>query len=303
MKRILITGASGLIGRHCLQPLIAHGLEVHAADLKIPEEGKAGVNWHQTNLLDPRQVLELISSVEPIHLLHCAWFTEPSQYRDSLKNIQWVQASLYLLEKFRGYGGQRIVMVGSCAEYDWQYGYCSETITPLAPTSLYGVCKHSLQLLLTAFSRKTGLSAAWGRVFSLYGPYEHPDRLVPSVINSLLHGQPARCTHGNQIRDFLFVEDAASALIALLESNVSGPVNIASGYPVVLKKLVNKIGEKLQQPDRIQMGVVPTPPGDPPSIIANVSRLSEEVGWQPRYDLDTGLEKTIRWWKNNAPRR
>ncbi|MGA9098545.1 MAG: NAD(P)-dependent oxidoreductase, partial [Methanotrichaceae archaeon] len=171
-------------------------------------------------------------------------------------------------------------------------------VTPLNPTTLYGACKHSLQIILNASAEQNGISAAWGRLFYIYGPHEPLSRLVPSVILSLLKGEVALCTHGNQIRDLLYVKDVADAFITLVESDVSGPINIASGNPVRLKDVIYKIADKLNMQDLIQLGVLPVPKDDPSLLVANVSRLENELNWHPKYDLDRGLEETINWWKN-----
>lgn len=258
------------------------------------------MRWHHTNLLDVKQVVKLVGVVQPTHLLHFAWFVVPGKYQTSLENLRWVQASLDLLNAFASSGGERVVMAGSCTEYDWRYGYCSEQITPLKPPALYGSCKHALQIMLNAFTSQTGISAAWGRIFFLYGPYEHPARLVASVIGSLLNNELACCSHGNQIRDFLYVQDVAEAFVALLESDVSGPINIGSGYPVALKDIIRKIAKKVNRQDLIQLGALPTSTNEPPLVVADTRRLTKEVNWVPKYDLDQGLEETISWWKNHV---
>ncbi len=290
MKRVLLTGATGFIGRHCLPSLLASGYEVHAVSSNSPPKTLPGVQWHQTDLLDAKQVVKLVTGVQPTHLLHFAWFVVPGKYWTSLENLRWVQASLDLLDAFASSGGERVVMAGSCTEYDWKYGYCSEQTTPLIPSALYGSCKHALQIMLNTFAKQIGISAAWGRIFFLYGPHEHPARLVASVIRSLLNNEPARCSHGNQIRDFLYVQDVADAFVALLESDVSGPVNIGSGHPVALKDIICKIAKEVNRQDLIQLGALPTSANEPPLLVADVSRLSNEVSWVPRYDLDQGLE-------------
>ncbi|MDT4898865.1 MAG: hypothetical protein QOH25_3942 [Acidobacteriota bacterium] len=299
MKRVLLTGASGFVGQHCLPTLVARGYEVHAVSSKAsaPMATPPDARWHQADLLDRAQVSALLAEVQPTHLLHCAWYAVPGKYWTARENFRWVEASLHLIQGFVATGGQRVVCVGSCAEYDWRYGYCSEQVTPLAPATTYGVCKHALQLLLEALSKRTGLSAAWGRLFFLYGQHEDAERLVASVIRSLLLEQPALCSHGQQIRDFLYMKDAADALVALLNSDASGAVNIASGVPVAVSQVIQEIATQLQRPALIQLGARPAPENEPRLLVADVARLRDEVGWSAKYDLAQGLAETIKWWR------
>lgn len=299
MKRVLLTGASGFVGRHCVPALLAQGYEVHAVSSRNPASTATlpKVQWYKADLLDSEQISALLAEVRPTHLLHCAWYAVPGKYWTAPENFRWVDAGLQLLEAFAEHGGQRVVGVGSCAEYDWRDGHCCELTTPLNPATTYGVCKHAFQLKLTTFSKHARLSAAWGRLFFLYGPYEPSERLVASVIRSLLQEQPALCTHGRQIRDFLHVQDAADALVALLDSKVEGPVNIASGEPVSVTEVVQEIGDQLARPNLIQLGALPAPENEPPLLVAKVARLRDEVGWTPRYDLTSGVAETVNWWK------
>lgn len=297
MKKVLITGASGFIGRNCLNLLVESGYEVNAVAPDPIEGVGSGIKWHRVDLLNGNEAEKLTGDIEATHLLHFAWYAEPKKYWNSDENFKWVEASKRLLKGFYSNGGRRVVMAGTCAEYDWKYGHCSENTTPLLPATIYGKCKHSLQTTLANFSDETGLSSGWGRIFFLYGPNEHPARLVSSVIISLLQGKPAFCSYGDQVRDFLHVEDAASAFVALLESDVCGAVNIASGRPITLKEVICKIGEKLKQPELIRLGDIPSSKDEPPLLVGDVKRLKEEVGWNPKYDIDSGLDQTIKWWK------
>lgn len=297
MNRVLVTGASGFIGRATLALLLGQGYEVHAITSRQPIELLPGVQWHTQNLLISEQTAQLITNVKPSHLLHFAWYAEPSRYWTSSLNLTWVQASLQLFQLFVEHGGERLVVAGTCAEYDWNYGFCSEIVTPTVPATLYGVAKNSLQLLLAAFAKQVNLSSAWGRIFWLYGPHEHPARLVSSVCSNLLRNQFARVSHGNQIRDFLHVTDVARAFVALLSSQVTGVVNIASGQPVKVKELVCKIAELTNQLHLVQLGVLPTPPDEIPLLVGDNRRLTQEVGWQPIYNLESGLTQTLEFWK------
>ena len=301
MTKVLLTGAAGFIGRHTIPLMIESGYEVHAVDYIDQPSFKQEpcLFWHQCNLLNTDQQKRLLAEVKPTHLLHFAWYTIPGKYWTSLENLRWVQASLELAMNFIDEGGKRAVLAGTCAEYDWSYGYCSEDVTPTRPSTLYGTCKHSLQEMLGHLSQQTGLSSAWGRIFFLYGPYEAKTRLVPSVIISLLQDRSVRCTHGNQIRDFLHVEDIASAFVSLLNSNVEGPINIALGQPVALKTVIYTIADLLGKRHLVELGVLPAPEGEPPFVVADVRKLNQQVGWKPKITLEAGLKSDIQWWEQN----
>jgi nucleoside-diphosphate-sugar epimerase len=302
-KRVLITGATGFVGAHCLSLLIGDAVgdtscEVHAVASRPPrpEFLRNGLVWHTADLLNTQHVQSLMSNVRPTHLLHLAWcHTVPGRFWRDADNFRWVQASLALLQAFAAHGGQRAVFTGTCAEYDWNFGYCSEDVTPLRPSTIYGTCKHALQLLVQPFAEQADISMAWARLFFLYGPGEYPERLVASTIQSLRNGDVARCSSGEQIRDFLYVQDAAAALVALLQSTVCGPVNIASGQPVAVREIVHTIAEIMGHSELIQLGALPISANEPPLLVADVRRLHEEVGWKAHTNLRVGLQEEMNW--------
>jgi nucleoside-diphosphate-sugar epimerase len=295
MTAVLVTGASGFIGRHTLGALVARGYDVHAVS-PVPESPQPGVRWHLVNLLDPAAVRDLLAAVAPTHLLHAGWCVTPGQYTTSPENLHWVRASLTLFEEFARHGGRHAVAAGTCFEYDLNYGYCSER-TPLAPSTLYGAAKASLGQVALAYARQAGFTLAWARIFFLYGPHEHPSRFAASVLRSLLLNQPARCSHGNQIRDFLHVQDVANGLVAALQAGLDGPVNVASGQPLRLKDLIYRAADMVGRRDLVQLGAIPVPPDEPPLIVGDVRRLTRETDWMPTFDLDAGLGQTIEWWR------
>jgi nucleoside-diphosphate-sugar epimerase len=300
LKRIVVTGATGFIGRHCLPLLEQKGYEIHAFSSQPRQnENNSPICWHLIDLFDQKRLKALMAELCPSHLLHLAWVVEPGKWINSPKNYRWVEASLDLLLAFMDSGGKRAALAGSCAEYDWRYSYCKEGLTPLNPQTVYGTCKHSLQLMFDVIIKYTDISGVWGRIFFAYGPHEHPDRLVSSVIRSLLLNRPAKCSHCNQLRDYLYVKDVADAFITLLESNAVGPVNIASGLPIALKKIVFKIAEMLDGKDLLRLGSINTSPDEPTLLAGDITRLSKEVGWKPKYSLDQGIKESINWWEHN----
>lgn len=301
-KKILITGASGFIGRHCLPLLLEKDYEVHAVSFSGHDFSYPGVHWHQVNLLSPTEMDSLVSSLGATHLLHLAWYTEHKKYWTALENHDWVRASFDLVKAFRAHGGQRVAIAGTCAEYDWSQGRCSEDKTPLLPATLYGACRNELRQKIEVFSKESGLSSVWTRIFFAYGPAEHPNRLVSSVIASLLEGKPIPCSDGNQKRDFLFVEDVALAFVALLESNFCGAINIGSGVPLSIKELINIISNKIGRPELVQFGKLPANPNEPELLVADVKKIRNVIGWSARYDLNQGIDRTIQWWKEHLKR-
>lgn len=295
VTRVLVTGGSGFVGRHVLAALADRSLEVHAAaiDEAVPEAALA--TWHRVDLLSPRDVRRLIEEVRPMHLLHLAWYAAPRLYWTSRENLRWLRATIDMAEAFFDTGGGRFVGAGSCAEYDWSSGHCDEAATATRPATLYGACKLSAGEIVGALARQSGASAAWARLFFLYGPHEHPDRLVSSVVRALLAGREAPCSDGGQVRDFLYIKDAAEALVATLLSDVSGPVNVASGTPTSVRALVSGVAHAIGRPDLIRFGALGSDPA--PRLTAAVSRLADEVGWSPRYSPDNALAETIDWWR------
>ena len=299
--KVLITGGTGFVGRHVLPLLAGNGWEIHAVTSKQkPESDPLGIVWHRLNLFDACQVDALVEQVKPTHLLHLAWYTETGKFWTSPTNLDWVIGSLSLLSAFRKHCDGRIVMAGTCAEYDWTYGLCNEGTTPCTPASIYGIAKHNLYNLCSAFASQAKLSFACGRIFFLYGPGEPRPRLVPSIICPLLEGKLAQCSHGRQVRDFLHVQDVAAAFVALLKSEVTGAVNIGSGDPTRIETVVSILGELLGRPDLIQFGAIPTSDSEPKMILSDSTRLAREVGWQPRFNLRDGLQDTVQWWRQVA---
>jgi nucleoside-diphosphate-sugar epimerase len=292
VSRVLLTGATGFVGRHALVALADAGHEVHAvARTRGPE--RQGVIWHEADLLASSNVA---AEVRPEVLLHLAWYAEHGKFWTSPENLRWVEASLALLRAFADAGGRRAVIAGTCAEYEWSRELYVEN-APTVPATLYGAAKHGLHLVAGAFAEQVGIELAWGRVFFLYGPFEAPARFVPSLVLALLRGESAPMTVGTQRRDFMHAEDLGGAFAALADSSVLGAVNMASGVAVTLRELGEEIARRLEAEELLQVGARPMPDGDPAALVADVRRLREEVGWSPTIELSDGLDRVIAWWR------
>jgi nucleoside-diphosphate-sugar epimerase len=301
--RVLLTGGSGFLGSRTIDPLRAAGYEVHALTRRA--DGNAGVIWHPVDLLDYAATSTLVGEIAAERMLHLAWYTEHGLFWGSPENLDWVGASLRLLRAFHEAGGRRAVVAGSCAEYDWSDPgeHCRELLrggvapTPERPTSLYGVAKQATRSVASAYAKEVALSFAWGRVFLLYGPSEDERRLVPMVARALLHGQEAPTSDGTQIRDFMHVDDVARGFVALLDSSVEGPVNIASGDGVTIRRVLDLIAEAAGRPDLLRLGALPRRGDEPERLVADTRRLRTEVGFHPGVALEEGIADTVGWWR------
>lgn len=279
MSRVLVTGATGFIGTHARPALERAGHDVVTM---------------RVDLLHPKAADALVHAARATHLLHLAWYAVPGKFWSAPENVEWVEATVRLLRAFYDAGGQRAVAAGTCAEYDWQGdGLLSERTTPIRPATPYGRAKAE------AFERASELGGelAWGRVFFLYGPGEHPDRLVSSVARRLLAGEEAPTTEGTQVRDFMHVADVAGAFAALLDSGATGAVNIGSGEPVTVREVVDEVARAAGRPELLRAGALPQREGEPPQLLADVARLRDEVGFRPRYDLRSGIADAVEWWR------
>lgn len=283
--RILLTGATGLIGRHCAAALRARGHEV--ISLSRSAGGNNGVD-----LLDPVACRRAVAGAGADMLLHLAWADGPDRWTTPA-NLDWVAASLTLLRAFAQSGGRRAVLVGSCAEYDWSQPVLSE-LAPLNPATLYGAAKARLGQLALAAAPALGLSVAWARPFFVYGPDEPAGRLFGDLIRGLAAGQPVDCTDGEQRRDFLHVDDLAQALAALLASPVEGAVNVGSGVAVPVKDMIGTLARQMGRPDLVRLGARLRPADDPACLQSDITRLRDEVGFTPRHDMESGIAAVLR---------
>lgn len=281
--RVLLTGATGLIGRQIGAPLTRLGYDV----LPVSRSG-TGLRGH---LIDDPEAVARASQAEC--MIHLAWYDGPNRL-GAADNLDWICASLRLLTAFAANGGKRAVMVGSCAEYDWSGAGRMDERTPLRPASVYGAAKAATGLAVTAGARALGLSLAWARPFFCYGPGESEGRLFGDIIRGLRAGRAVDCTDGLQRRDFLHSEDLGAALAALLNSPVEGAVNIGSGQAVAVRDMIGTLARHMGRENLIRLGARPRPSDDPMLIEADVTRLRDEVGYVPRHDMESGIRAVLK---------
>jgi len=286
--KIFATGLSGFIGHHILPFLLDRRYEVYA--LTLHEQSACdNVTWLQGNFLDKKFIASLLQEIQPSLLLHLAWDVTPG-YQNSEQNYEWMWASFNLWRNFIANGGKRAVFAGTCFEYDWNHPHCQEDSTPLRPKSVYGICKNILRELVECYTINKDATWAWGRIFYPFGPGEHPERFFPSLIRATLKGKPVVVNTGQQVRDFVYAKDVANAFLTLLEADVSGVFNVASGVPYSRAQAAEKICDILDCRQYLEVKTMAS--GEPDSFFADISKLNS-LGWYPRYSMDEALREII----------
>ena len=243
---------------------------------------------HRADLLSQDAAPRLIEAAAPDAILHLAWCVEPGRFWTDPANLDWVGASLRLARAGAEGGVRRFVGVGTCYEYDWPADApCVEATTPLAAHTLYDAAKTGTAAILRRYFAGVGVEFAWARLFHLYGPGEDSRRFVPSVARALARGEPARCTRGLPIRDFLDVRDAGAALAKLVVGDYCGDVNVASGAPTPLADIAAALAEVAGRRDLLEVGALPDRTNEPPfpvadTRVARTSRVQTSIrsqGW------------------------
>lgn len=292
-ERILLTGATGFIGRHIPALLGVRGYDVHVTARGAAPES-AGITAHAVDLLRPDDAQRLIKDIRPDIIIHTAWYVAHGRFWTAPENTDWLEASTALAAYGAEAGARRFVGLGTCAEYATEAGEDAFPWTetrPIAPATPYGAAKAALARRLGEMATaRAHFSFAWARLFHLFGPGENPARLVPSILIALREGREAQCASGRPVRDFISTQNAAAAIVTLAASDVTGPVNIGSGAPISIANIARLIAQIAGRPDLLRLGALPDRPNEPAYMVAHTGRLRREVGFTAPASLASELQ-------------
>lgn len=289
VDRILVTGAGGFLGRHVLRQLADSRLVPIVMGRHRPK-GYSG-EFVEADLLDSEGACSALHRIAPTHLLHLAWYTEHGKYWNAPINLRWVDATVRLVQAFCLAGGRRVVGAGSCAEYDWSYGYCREDETPVLPLTLYGTCKDVTRRLVTKICNDSAVSFAWARIFIPFGPGEDERRLIPALARVFKGELPPFGVNVDAFRDFLHAEDVARAFAALALSDARGTYNVASGDPTRIGDLVRLIADLHRADPKLVLDQATSRPGEPALLVGDAGKL-RDLAWRPTHRLADWLSVT-----------
>ena len=287
--RVLLTGASGFVGRYVLNALQHQGIEVVTVGRARPQPS---VRFIEADLLSVTDFGPLVQQAQATHLLHLAWYAEHGKYWTSPLNLRWAEATTRLVEAFCAAGGQQVVIAGTCAEYDWTHGYCQEDSAPINPATLYGTAKDATRRLVMAVCAQHQVPCAWGRIFLPFGRGESTNRLIPSLIDVFRGVRAPFGVNATAYRDFLHASDVAEGFVRLLTTGASGAYNICSGEPVRLTEIVTTLASLLGADPESVLALTTERPGEPPLLVGENLKL-KALGWRPALTLAQGLERTL----------
>jgi len=270
-KTVLLTGATGFVGRQVLNLLIERGIQVR---LIVREES-------QNELLQKRVNEKIITTLDIFSenenwwyeacrgidtVIHVAWYVKPGKYQQSEKNLTCVSGTIELGKACVRAGVRRFVGVGTCFEYDLNQGTLTVD-SPLNPLTPYAASKAAIFLILSQWFSLHNIEFSWCRLFYLFGEGENDDRLVPYIKRQLEAGQPAQLTNGSQIRDFLDVVEAGEKIVEVALAETQGAINICSGIPITIRQLAEQIADVYGRRDLLQFGARANNLVEPPRIV------------------------------------
>lgn len=286
-RRVLVTGATGFIGRHLCRKLVelgiaTHGLSRSASEATVPR----GVIPIAADVTQREAVLRALERVRPSHVLHLAAAGVNQPFLEETVQIN-VGGTLNVLEASRAVQVQRFVQVGTCYEY---------TVDP-DQASTYAASKLKSWRTWHDFVTTHSMETAALRLFHVYGPAQPATGLIASAILAALRGARFEMTPGEQERDFVFIEDVVEALVAALTSSLTGAetYDVGTGLGCSVRSVVRRIFETAGGEGEVLVGALPYRSREIMRLVANPQPAARDLVWQARTNLETGLALTIDW--------
>lgn len=261
MKKVIVTGINGLIGQYISEPLKDLDFEVYGIGRRDFETDK--FNYKKRDINNSLEIKNLFEEIKPQYLIHLAWDTNKG-YLESDDNFDLLASSINMLKYFRENGGKKALFTGTCFEYKFKDSPLKEE-DELKPNTIYAKCKNYLREISEIYCQKYNMEFCWGRIFYTYGANEHPNRLFPHIINSLNNGKKVSINHSQLKRDYIFAGDIAKAISLIIDSNISGAVNLCSGKATTLENIARTIAEKLNKLELLDLKKLET---EEPDIIS-----------------------------------
>lgn len=308
-KKVLITGGAGFIGANLVRKLITDGgFEVFVIE-------KSGVNlWRLQNVLnkvtitytDIENLTELqknIDDIKPNFVFHLATYGVYSALQTDVRKMIDVniKGTLNLVDALKNCNVQCFVHTASCGEYKAKKSSLNED-DPVDPSNAYHITKLATELLLKKMVAQTKMSIINLRLFTAYGLYEDRQRLIPHIILNALDNKKVELSSPNYVRDFIFIEDLTDAFLKIIQSKKryqADTFNIGSGKQYNIESVVKTVEKLLGKKISAKYGKRKSYYDEPEFFQANNKKAKIAFNWKPTHSLESGIAKTINWFKEN----
>jgi nucleoside-diphosphate-sugar epimerase len=298
--KIFVTGGTGFIGQHVVRQLVNDGHTVVLLCLE-DEQVPSALNSRQIqlvrgNLSNIDAWSDEVLMSKPDAMVHLAWEGIP-QYdaKTSAKNLMY---GLNLITMMAEAGCKKILCTGSCWEYGQKTGELTED-APVNVTNAFTAAKYSLYMMGKEIAKEHTVEFIWTRLFYVYGPGQKSHSLIPHIVESISAGRKPDIRTPHTKNDFIYVEDVASAVSLLLAKKTKGNLyNIGSGYSTEIVEVINEVYRLFD--DRQTFECSNSAPSDstPVNFWANITKIKQDTGWVPKYDIAEGIKKTVQSWKS-----
>ena len=303
MKKVIITGATGMIGLNLIKYLLNKNIQVTA--IIRPNSERKNMLPDDKNLKIVECDLSEIQNADIPEqnydvLYHLAWVGTMGEDRNNvevqLKNIEYTLNTIKLAKKV---GCVKIIGAGSQAEYGRVEGKLNENIKT-NPETAYGVAKLCAGNMGKVLAEQLGMEFIWTRILSIYGEYDNTETMVMTSIKTMLNGQIPKYTKAEQIWDYLYVEDASKAMYLIGEKGKNKEIYcIGSGNVKPLYEYINIIKEQINPKLDIKFGEIPYSKNQVMYLCADITKLEEDTGFKPEISYEEGIRRTIKWYKEN----
>lgn len=303
--KILLTGATGYIGRNFIKRLSLNSnykvyiiVRNHSAKKKLIKINHK-LKIFKVDLGKLSEIEKIFKNILPDIVYHLAWDGVANFDREKQSQILNINYSINLALASSNNNVKKFIALGSQAEYGPQNKKLSENSITI-PSTLYGKVKLKTYQILLSHFKKTKTKFTWLRIFSCYGPGDHEYWFINKIILSLINKKPLKITKCEQVWDYIYIDDLINILIKTIRKNkLSHLYNIGSGYPLVLKKIVNFIKNEINSDINLTFGSLPYRPDQVMYLVPDISKISTDLNWKPKYDIYQGLKKTISYYKKN----
>ncbi len=302
--KAVISGATGAIGMALIELLQKNKIQTLVLCRKLSKRSERIVEGKYVKCIDcsleDMKDFSLDTDEKYDVFFHFAWAGTMGEARNDMylqnKNVEYTLDALHLAKRL---GCDTFIGAGSQAEYGRVEGVLNSK-TPTFPENGYGIAKLCASQMSREEAKNLNIRHIWTRILSVYGPYDNENSMVMSTVRKLCNGVVPGFTAGEQVWDYLYSKDAAGAFLALAEKGRDGEIYcLGSGKAEQLKDYIYKIRDAVDKNAKLSLGAVPYAPFQVMHLEADITKLTDDTGFVPKYSFDKGIEETVQWAKDN----